>query len=375
MEPFKNLFNEKIISGMGDHFLKAWPDFDRDAFVRSATDNLDALELKARSEQITQSMHQYLPKDYPHTGQIMLTSLTPEDGSDLSNIPVNTKGISGWAVMPMAHYVGLWGMSHFELSMTLLKEMTIRSSSEFGIRFFLIEKQKETLAVLMEWTKDKNEHVRRLLSEGTRPRLPWAMQLPAFRKQPELILPLLEALKDDPSEYVRRSVANNLNDIAKDHPDRVAAIAKQWLRGASKNRQKLVRHACRSLIKQGHQATLSALGYGPAKVKLEDLSLKTPTVNFGEALIFEITLHSEATEDQALIIDYIIHHQKANGKTTTKVFKWKTLTLAGRAIHRAKKKHPFRQITTRVYYPGLHRIEIMLNGEVQGGVDFELLMS
>ncbi len=373
-EPFKNLFNAQIISGMGDHFLKAWPDFDRTAFIRAATDNLDALELKARSEQITKAMREYLPDDFVHAGQIMRSSLTPEDGSDLSNIPVNTKGISGWAVMPMAHYVGLWGMQDFKLSMMLLKEMTIRSSSEFGIRFFLIEKQEETLAVLMEWTNDNNEHVRRLVSEGSRPRLPWAMRLAAFMENPEHILPLLEALKDDPSEYVRRSVANNLNDIAKDHPDRVAEIAEKWLSAASKNRQRLVRHACRSLIKQGHPATLKALGYNPPKVKLEGLNLKAPTVTFGDALVFEMALSSEATEDQALIIDYIIHHQKANGRTTPKVFKWKVLTLSAGSTHRAKKKHPFKQITTRIYYPGLHKIEIVVNGAVQGGAEFELEM-
>ena len=373
-EPFKNLFNENIIAGMGDHFLKAWPDFERGGFIRAATDNLQALELKARSGQITQAMRTYLPADFKHAGQIMRDSLTPENGSDLSNIPVNAQGISGWAVMPMAHYVGLWGRAYFELSMTLLKEMTLRSSSEFGIRFFLIEKQEETLAVLMAWTQDPNEHVRRLVSEGTRPRLPWAMRLPAFMENPALILPLLEALKDDPSEYVRRSVANNLNDIAKDHPDLVAEISEKWLTDASKNRQKLVRHACRSLIKQGHQATLLALGYGPPAVKLRYLKVERPIVYFGEALIFEMCLHSEAKQDQALIIDYIIHHQKSNGRTRPKVFKWKTLTLRAGARHHASKKHPFKQITTRVYYPGLHRLEILVNGEVQGEAGFELIM-
>jgi len=373
-EPFKNLFNAPIIAGMGDHFLKAWPELDRDAFVRDATNNLDALELKARSEQITQAMHKHLPDEFTHAGEVMLASLTPEDGSDLSNIPVNKKGISGWAVMPMAHYVGLYGMKHFALSMTLLRAMTIRSSSEFGIRFFLLEKQEETLAVLMDWTKDENEHVRRLVSEGSRPRLPWAMRLPAFMEKPALILPLLEALKDDPSEYVRRSVANNLNDIAKDHPDRVADLAGKWLSSASKNRQKLVRHACRTLIKQGHQTTLKALGYARPKISLEHLQVKTPVVRFGETLLFEIALFSKAKQTQNLIIDYIIHHQKANGHTTPKVFKWKTLTLHAGAVHRANKQHPFKKITTRVYYPGEHRLEIVVNGERQGSVDFELAM-
>ena len=262
-EPFKNLLNLTIITSMADHFSKAWPDFDREGFIRDAADHLEALALKARSEQITHAMRTHLPDDFVHAGHILLESLAPEDGSDLAKVPVNAHGISGWAVMPMAHYVGQWGMSHFDLSMTLLRAMTIRSSSEFGIRFFLLEKQEETLGVLMAWTKDKNEHVRRLVSEGTRPRLPWAMRLPAFMENPTPVLALLETLKDDPSEYVRRSVANNLNDIAKDHPDRVAEIAKRWLSGASKNRQKIVRHACRTLIKQGHPETLTALGYAP----------------------------------------------------------------------------------------------------------------
>ena len=374
MEPFKNFFNEAIIAGMGDHFLKAWPGFDRTGFVQTAIHHLDTLELKQRSDQITRAMQNYLPDDFVHAGDIMLSSLTPEDGSDLSNVPVNEKGISGWAVMPMTHYVGLYGMADFDLSMNLLKAMTVRFSSEFGIRFFLIEKQEETLAVLMDWKQHQNEHVRRLVSEGTRPRLPWAMQLPALIKDPVPILPLLEALKDDPSEYVRRSVANNLNDIAKDHPDLVANIAGDWMKNASKNRQKLVRYACRTLIKQGHPDTLNTLGYGPAQVTLKHFAVKTPTVIFGDALVFEMDVHSEAKKDQALIIDYIIHHQKANGHTTPKVFKWKTLTLPAGKSHAASRKHPFQQITVRAYYPGRHRLEILVNGEILGRADFELMM-
>lgn len=373
-EPFKNFLNKAIIAGMADHFLKAWPDFDREAFIRDATNHLEALALKARSEHITHAMHTHLPGDFVRAGHILLESLAPENGSDLSNVPVNVHGISGWAVMPMAHYVGQWGMAHFDLSMTLLRAMTIRFSSEFAIRFFLLERQEETLEVLTAWTKDENEHVRRLVSEGTRPRLPWAMRLPAFIENPAPVLVLLETLKDDPSEYVRRSVANNLNDIAKDHPDRVAEIAKHWLSGASKNRQKLVQHACRTLIKQGHSATLTALGYGRPAVKLVYFQIETPFVRFGTPLIFKMGLHSEAKEAQNLIIDYIIHHKKANGRTTPKVFKWKVLRLNTGTTHHASKKHPFKAITTRVYYPGLHRLELLINGEVQGGDTFELVI-
>jgi len=256
----------------------------------------------------------------------------------------------------------------------LFKEMTKRSSSEFGIRFFLLAEPGRTLSVLESWVGDSNVHVRRLISEGTRPRLPWAMRLPAFIDDPAPLLPLLAALKDDGEEYVRRSVANNLNDIAKDHPDIVSRIARQWLKGADKNRRKLIRHACRTLIKQGHKGTLKALGYGTPCVEMDMLRISTPRVTFGTALEFELSLTSTADRPQSLVVDYAIHHRKANGATTPKVFKWKTATLAPGATLRAKRKHAIRKITTRVYYPGKHRLEIFVNGVSLGIEDFELIM-
>ena len=224
------------------------------------------------------------------------------------------------------------------------------------------------------WMNDPCHHVRRLISEGTRPRLPWATQLPVFIADPSPLLPLLKALRDDESEYVRRSVANSFNDIAKDHPDVVAGIAHQWLQVASTNRRKLVRHACRSLVKQGHKKTLVALGYGHPDVELKHLSIATPRVTFGNALLFEISLVSRAEKSQPLIIDYAIHHRKANGRTTPKVFKWKTIELGKMASHAAKRKHSIRKITTRTYYPGTHRLEILINGVSFACTDFELVM-
>lgn len=373
-EPFKNLLNEKIIIGMGGHLAKAWPEFDSAAFAARATKNLDDLELKERSAQITEALSAFLPDDFERAALIMLASLAPDDGGDIGSAEVNCRGIEGWAVMPMTHYVGLRGLEHFDLSMMLLKEMTKRSSSEFGIRFFLLAEPERTLSVLKTWVDDPNYNVRRLISEGTRPRLPWAMRLPAFMEDPAPILPLLEALKDDGEEYVRRSVANNLNDIAKDHPDIVARIAGQWLKGADKSRKRLIRHACRTLIKQGHQGTLKALGYGPPCIELEKLGIFTPRVPFGAALEFELWLASTANYAQPLIIDYAIHHRKASGSTTPKIFKWKTTTLAPLETLRAKRKHAIKKITTRVYYPGAHLLEIFVNGVSIGREDFELVM-
>lgn len=373
-EPFKNLLNKKIIEAMAAHFLRQWPEFDCKGFVAMATKDLDALELKARTERISETMIEYLPADFEKAAKIMLASLGTPLAVDISAGTVDTKGIAGWAIMPMTHYVGLRGHEHFDLSMTLFKEMTKRASAEFGIRFFILASPGKTLNRLKTWTTDDNPHVRRLVSEGIRPRLPWAMRLPIFIKDPAPVIDLLERLKDDNEEYVRRSVANNLNDIAKDHPDMVAEIAAQWLQDASQERKRLIRHACRTLIKNGHKKTLSVLGFKPAKIKHASIDILTPTVVFGDALQFTFSLCSELDKDQAVIIDYIIHHQKANGKTSPKVFKWKTTRLTTNKSMTSTKKHAIKKITTREYYQGLHRVEVMVNGASVAAADFMLLM-
>jgi 3-methyladenine DNA glycosylase AlkC len=371
-EPFKNLFNLEKIRGMSMHFHRHWPQFDAAGFVRAASDNLDALELKARSAQITDAMIEFLPSDFAKAGEIMLASLKISTDDNVFAESVDDDGIAGWAVMPMTHYVGLRGLDHFDLSMNLLKQMTKCSSSEFGIRFFLIDSPGGTLSVLKSWTSDSNQHVRRLVSEGTRPRLPWAMQLPEFIKAPAAVIELLECLKDDDKEYVRRSVANNLNDIAKDHPDLVADIAEKWMRAASLDRTKLIRHACRSLIKNGHKKTLQILGYGPPKITSNSIEMLTPEVKFGNSMQFKFTFSSDSREDQALMIDYIIHHRKANGSTSAKVFKWKNFNLMPGKTIASIRKHAFKKITTRVYYPGVHRVEVVVNGVSMGTSEFKL---
>ncbi|MGO2512463.1 DNA alkylation repair protein [Marinomonas polaris] len=366
-EPFKNLFNHNVINEIAKHFQRHWKDFDKQGFVDAACDQLEELELKARSQQITAAMSRYLPDDFEHAGQILLAALAPESketAPEAKEKPATeSDGISGWAIMPMGDYVGMHGLAHHDLSMILLNAMTRRFTSEFSIRFFLLASPEETLNTLKNWLKDDNKHVRRLISEGTRPRLPWAMQLPSFIQNPTPVIELLETLKDDPEEYVRRSVANNLNDIAKDHPDLVADIAKKWMQGADINRQKLIRHACRTLLKQGNQKALEVFGYGKPKLGSIKLEIHEEQVKLNGNLEFSLLVESTNEGDQSLMIDYVIHHQKKNGKTTPKVFKWKKATLlAGKSLSMSK-KHPFKAITTRVYYNGLHEVEILVNGQ------------
>ena len=294
-EPFKNLLSKNIIEGMAKHFKCQWSNFDDKGFITDTINDLDSLELKARTERITDTMIKYFPTDFEKAGEIMLASLGSPLNDDISAGTVDAKGIAGWAVTPLTHYVGLRGHDHFDLSMTLFKEMTKRASSEFGIRFFLLESSERTLSVLKTWTVDNNQHVRRLVSEGSRPRLPWAMNLPNYIKDPSPVIELLEELKDDNKEYVRRSVANNLNDIAKDHPDTVAEIASQWLKGASNERKKLIRHACRTLVKNGHKKTLKVLGFNPPKIQKPILVYRLQK----SYLVIRCSLHSQSVLIQA----------------------------------------------------------------------------
>ncbi|MCF6300327.1 MAG: DNA alkylation repair protein [Proteobacteria bacterium] len=374
MEPFKNLLNKNIIEGMASHFKRHCSTFDDKEFVADATKNLDSLGLKERTDQITKTMIKHFPTDFNDAGKIMLASLGSPLDDDVSAGTVDDKGISGWAVTPLTHYVGLHGHDHFDLSMTLFKEMTKCASSEFGIRFFILESPTKTLSVLKTWTTDSNQHVRRLVSEGSRPRLPWAMSLPMYIKDPSPVIDLLEQLKDDDKEYVRRSVANSLNDISKDHPEVVVEIATQWMKGASKEREKLIRHACRTLLKSGNKKALRVFGYNPPIIQPTCLDILTPEVVFGSALQFTVSLCSDSTHDQALMIDYVIHHRKSNGSTSPKVFKWKKTTLPAEKNLISTKKHTIKKITTRVYYPGVHTVEIMVNGVSVAMADFQLLM-
>ncbi|WP_282606900.1 DNA alkylation repair protein [Pelagibius sp. Alg239-R121] len=361
-EPFKNFISEELITGMACHLGIAWPAFPRERFIANAQRNLEELELKQRSNQIVTALERHLPSDFEQAAAVLRASLPGK----------NKPGLSGWAIMPLNDYIGRAGQEHFDTAMDLLRDITSLFTSEFGVRHFLIANQSRALEQMVRWSKSKNFHVRRLASEGCRPRLPWAMRLPELVKDPRPILPILTTLRDDPEEYVRRSVANNLNDISKDHPDLVANTAADWMTNASKDRKRLIRHACRSLLKQGHGTALGVFGFDkPEKVSAE-LQIQTPVLTLGSELKFELSLNSTARQEQKLMIDYVVHHMKANGKQTPKVFKWKTTQIEAGAHIAIGKRHAIRPITTRRYYAGQHRLEIMVNGTSVAMADFIL---
>ena len=225
---------------------------------------------------------------------------------------------------------------------------------------------------MSKWVADPNRHVRRLVSEGTRPRLPWGIRLTQLVADPAPTLPLLKALRDDTQDIVRRSVANHLNDISKDHPDLVADIARAWMPGADKNRERLLRHACRTLIKQGHGGALAAFGINSPRLELGELSVETEVVEFGGALAFTANISSVDTAPQELVSDYVLHFRKANGTRTGKVFKWKNVTLKAGAAMSLTRSHPIRPITTRRYYQGRQAVSLRINGRDFGFAEFDL---
>lgn len=374
-EPLKNLFSIELITSMANHFAIHHAAFDREAFLSFACANLAKLELKQRSNQILEAIKRGMPDDFEQTAEIMLKSLAEEEICEKKQDPDMALGVKGWAIMPMAEFVGLYGQAHFETSMTLLHAFTKRFTSEFAIRHFFLGCPEKTLNKFQQWKGDKNYHVRRLVSEGCRPRLPWGMQLPIFIQQPQLIMPLLEHLKDDSEEYVRRSVANNLNDIAKDHPDVVAQVMADWSQGASTKRQKLIRHAGRTLLKQGHPLALQSQGYLPPKLKKVALSIAENVLELGSKLHFSLQIEACLQQEQLLMIDFAVHHLKANGKLSAKVFKWKRVTLQSGEVLLLTKSHGIKPITTRTYYPGTHKLEVIINGVSVATKNFELQMN
>ncbi len=370
-EPFKNLIHPQLIQNIADHFAAhAGNRFDKERFVEIAGDQLETRELKDRCMQIVKAMEHTFPDDFEEAAAILECSLHPEmQRNGFKDVEVNENGIQGWAIMAVQEYVGRNGLRHVDRSLELLKDMTKRLTAEFGIRYFLDTFPLETLRKMQIWVKDPNEHVRRLVSEGTRTRLPWGMQLKRFIADPSPVIPLLESLKDDPSEYVRRSVANNLNDLSKDHPEMVCKIASHWWVGADENRRRLIRHALRTLVKKGQPEALAVLGYAEAQVEVIQFEVAPLRIRVGDTVTIDLKLKSTSETAQNLVLDYAVHFQKANGKQSPKVFKWTTNRLEAGSTGTFQKRHFFVPVTTRKYYPGYQSIEILVNGESMGVLD------
>jgi 3-methyladenine DNA glycosylase AlkC len=365
-ELLREVINPQTIDELGQRITAGYPQFDETSFRQAINPYLGDLALSERLDLVTRKLEIYLPTDFEQAAAILVNSLG-EELDAVSDDPVATDlGSSrGFIVVAMGNFIARNGQQHFDVSMQALYEMTKRFSSEGPIREFLINEEEKTLTLFHHWAEDPNVHVRRLVSESTRPRLPWTRQLPQFIADPRPILPLLEKLKDDPHLYVRRSVANNLNDIAKDHPSLVVETLAEWQDDASLYMPWLTKHALRTLIKEGNSGALALLGFQPNPVITVDaFILDKKTVSLGEGLNFQLDLSSPTSTPQKLMIDYIIYHMKANGKLRPKVFKWtQKQVVSGKPLSLVK-QHLFKKIRTRKYYAGQHEIHIQINGQI-----------
>lgn len=353
----KEIFNAARMRHVAAEVGAVYPDFDQKKFLKLALAELDALSLMQRLRRTSESLHATLPANY-NKAIAILRKLAPR---------IN----SGFVTLVLPDYVGLYGLDDFDTSMEALKFFTAFGSSEFAIREFLRRDPERTLAVMKTWASDESEHVRRLASEGSRPRLPWSFRLDALMADPGLAAPILEKLRADDSLYVRKSVANHLNDITKLHPEWVMSRLEAWPLDKPQTAW-IARHALRTLIKQGDRRALAVIGAGKkAAVTIDGLKVSPATLALGDRLDISFSLTSSARASQRLVVDYAIHYVKKSGASSAKVFKLKELTLAAGETITLKRSQVIRDFTTRVHHAGHHAVDVMVNGEklASGGFD------
>jgi 3-methyladenine DNA glycosylase AlkC len=349
-EPLKEMFNAAYFTRLAQETETVYPKFKRAAFLKEVQHGNEARELNARMRHASITLRDYLPTDH-HKAVEVLKDLAPR-------MP------KGYTALLYPDFVGHFGIDDPSFSLDALKYFTPFGSSEFAVREFFRRDVKGTLKVMRKWAEDDNEHVRRLASEGSRPRLPWSFRLDAVVKDPKLTTPILERLRADDSLYVRKSVANHLNDFSKDHPAYMLDVLRSWdLKHP--HTAWIAKHASRNLIKGGNVDALSLFAFdSKVKVGVDDLKLASKRLKLGETLEFSFTVVSEAARSQQLVIDYAIHYRKANGGTSRKVFKLKEVELGPKASQNISKRQRIMDFSTRKHYPGEHVVEVMVNGNV-----------
>ncbi|HBG4645737.1 TPA: DNA alkylation repair protein [Clostridioides difficile] len=355
-ELLKNMYNRESLYEVAVAIQSVYNSFKVDEFIKSTMDETwNNLELKARCRKISMSLGMYLPEDYKEALSILEKSVT-----------------GFYFAFFFPDFVEVYGQDdiNWDLSISALERNTEYWSSEFAVRAFIIKDEERMMAQMRKWSKHKSEHVRRLASEGCRPQLPWGQAISKFKKDPTPVLRILEQLKTDTSTYVQKSVANNLNDISKTHPDLVISIAKDWY-GKNKSTNWIVKHGCRTLLKKGNRDVLALFGYDDTtSINLQDFTLETTSISIGEDLTFSFNiLAKKATKTR---LEYGIDYIKSNGKRNRKIFKISEVSLKENEKKSYMKKHSFADVSVRKHYPGIHSIAIIINGIEKDKLDFEL---
>ncbi|HTV67335.1 MAG TPA: DNA alkylation repair protein [Rhizobiaceae bacterium] len=354
----KEIFNRERLSHIATETAAVSPGFDTKRFMKLATRDLDGLSIMQRMRQVATSLHETLPGGFKKNADI-LSALAPR---------VN----HSFAAISLSEYIALYGESDFDRSMDALKHLTRFGSSEFAIRHFLVRDLEKALAVMRRWAEDENEHVRRLASEGCRPRLPWSFQIKELLGNPEPAAPILDALKADPAIYVRKSVANHLNDITKDRPDWVLDRLSYWPRD-NVHTAWIMKQALRTLIKKGNAGALALVGAsGKAEVRVDLFAVTPKKITLGDRIRIDAKITSTSDGPQRLVIDYAVHYVKKKSDAGRKVFKLKEIDLAAGATIDLSISQTVKDFTTRKHAAGDHKIELMINGVVLATSGFDL---
>jgi 3-methyladenine DNA glycosylase AlkC len=336
--------------------------------VMAVASGLSELSLRGRTDKVSAALvadfRQIPGKDFSTAAVTFRASLADP-------------GFTGWVLWPVSEAAVTLALesdsgTDFADCLALLTELTPRLTAEFAIRRLIARDVDASLRAVLGWTGHPDEHVRRLASEGTRAYLPWAVRIPALIQQPEATLPILNALYRDPSDYVRRSVANHLNDLARHAPEAAVSTAAHWLAAPDANTAWVVRHGLRTLIKKGHPGALALQGFAPASVAVTALRLDRQVVAMPADLRFEFDISNTGAAEARLSVDYAVHYRKANGSQSAKIFKLTALTLAAGETRTLAKRHAFRPMTTRVHHAGLHALELQINGIRHGHTEFDV---
>lgn len=354
--PLKTFFDRALVERLAASFLAAWPEFPSARFTSEATGGLEEKELLGRGKHIAAALRRALPDDFERAADIVEESL----GAPLPAL--ENVGMAPFFYLPHTIWVAEHGLPFFDRAMRLQHALTQRFTAEFSIRPYIEHDPARALSWLERWAEDPSHHVRRLVSEGTRPRLPWAPRLRTFAGDPAPILGLLKRLADDPELYVRRSVANHLNDLYKDQPALTLEVCRRWWAGATEDRRWVVRHALRSAVKKGDLEALAILGFrGGAGVKVTG-AVRPKTVKIGGRAAVTLEVENTGRRRQEVVVDLAVHFVKASGEARPKVFKLKALSLAPGEKVSLGKTISFAEHTTRRPHPGRHRLEALVNG-------------
>ena len=356
-EPLKNIYNDLFFAEFTQSILTTNPGFKVKKFMADCRNKQwENMELKQRMRHLSTILHHNLNGDYKKKlSQVLkiIKALPSKSAAQYSSL----------AYMLFPDFVEQYGLDDPEISLKAMEKITLFTSCEFAIRPYLIKYPGIVMEQMLIWSKHPNEKLRRFSSEGCRPRLPWAIAIPYLKNDPSPILPILENLKNDSSLYVRKSVANNLNDIAKDHPALVLNIAKNW-KGESVETDWIIKQGCRGLLKQANREALILFGTrGDVNCRVTNLVLNKTKIRIGETIQFSFELLLKENKPATLRIEYALYFMKSNGRQNKKIFKITENNYACKKKIPFFKQQSFKDLTTRKHYPGAHFIAIVVNGK------------